>query len=122
MVSRRSDPIRMNDNTKKESQPELVEFTVGGRTYLTTLTEKFKKRKVWTKPDEKQVISHIPGTVHEVFIREGDRVKAGDRLMVVDAMKMLNIITSTVEGKVKNVYVKAGDKIAKGKVMLEFEG
>lgn len=50
----------------------------------------------------------MPGAVVSVSIKDGDVVTEGQELMVVEAMKMQNLIKSEVEGKIKKVYVKAG--------------
>jgi biotin carboxyl carrier protein len=101
-------------------EPELKELVVNGSTYLTTLTRKYETRKKWTKPDEKKVISFIPGTVRQMLVKDGDHVNVSEKLLVLEAMKMMNTIYSPMEGVIKSVYVKIGDRIPKGTVLIEF--
>ncbi|MBN2481950.1 MAG: acetyl-CoA carboxylase biotin carboxyl carrier protein subunit [Bacteroidales bacterium] len=90
-------------------------------TMSTTLTKKFRNRRMWTRPDEKQVSSFIPGTIREVFVKAGDQVQENDRLLILEAMKMMNVIVSPITGTISKVLVAPGEKIPKGKVMVEFE-
>jgi len=50
----------------------------------------------------------------------GDVVKIGDQVLILEAMKMENILKSAGEGTVKNVKVKKGDRVEKGQVLVEF--
>jgi biotin carboxyl carrier protein len=95
------------------------ELTIGGTAYKTQFTRKFENRKVWTAPNPKRVISYIPGTINEVFIKEGQFVEADTPVFILEAMKMRNIIRMPLSGKVKLINVAAGDKIPKGHLMLE---
>ncbi|MGH6815875.1 MAG: DUF2118 domain-containing protein, partial [Hyphomicrobiaceae bacterium] len=62
----------------------------------------------------------MPGVVKAILASEGDRVKAGDPLAVVEAMKMENILRAEHEGIVKAVKVKPGDSLAVDAAILEF--
>lgn len=89
--------------------------------YRTLLTEKFQKRKVYQAKDPKMVLAFIPGTIRKVNVKEGDKVKAGDLLLVLDAMKMKNRILCPFEGIVKKVNAEAGNVVAKNQVLVELE-
>ena len=75
----------------------------------------------FSKATKKKVISFIPGTVKQIMVKPGDKVNADDKLLVLDAMKMLNTIHSPLAGIIKSVLVKEGDRLPKGTVMVEFE-
>ncbi|NQT77728.1 MAG: biotin/lipoyl-binding protein [Bacteroidetes bacterium] len=89
--------------------------------YRTLLTEKFQKRKVYQAKDPKMVLAFMPGTIRKVSVKEGEKVKAGDLLLVLDAMKMKNQILSPLEGVVKKVNAKTGNIVAKDQVLIELE-
>ena len=89
--------------------------------YRTLLTEKFQKRKVYKAKDPKLVLAFIPGTIRKVNVKEGDKVKAGDLLLVLDAMKMKNRILSPFEGIVKKVNTNTGNIVTKNQVLVELE-
>lgn len=114
----------MNTNKEKKlpvENSEMVELTVNGMTMSTMLTKKFKNRRMWSKPDKKHISSFIPGTIRDVFVKAGDQVQENDKLLILEAMKMMNVITSPVDGKISQVLVTLGEKIPKGKIMVEFE-
>jgi biotin carboxyl carrier protein len=102
-------------------EPGLKILDIQGDLYHTRLTKKFEKRTPWKKPDEKQVMSFIPGTILNIFVKPGDAVETGGKLLVLEAMKMQNIIISPVTGRIKSIHIKAGEKIKKGVLMMEFE-
>jgi biotin carboxyl carrier protein len=110
----------MSEKVNKDPEA-LKELNIMGDVYRTTFTKKYEKRQPWTKPNEKEVISYIPGTVREVLVKAGDKVTADQKLLVLEAMKMMNSIYSPANGKIKSVIVAAGDCIPKGTVMIEFE-
>ncbi len=114
-------PDDLRNNNLSEEKAEMVDFTVNGVTMSTTLTKKFMNRRSWVKPHDNKVYSFIPGTVRELFVRKGDRVKENDRLLILEAMKMMNTITAPLNGTISKIHVAPGDKVPKGKVMVEFE-
>ena len=75
---------------KKEKDNEYVDFVVTARKYKTTLTAKYKNRKMWHKPFVGDVISHLPGTIVKVEVQQGQEVEAGQLLLIHQAMKMYN--------------------------------
>lgn len=63
----------------------------------------------------------MPGLVLNVSVKEGDSVSKGDNMIILEAMKMENIIKSPVDGSIKSLKIKAGDKLEKNQVMVIFE-
>lgn len=100
---------------------ELVDFAIASGEYMTMLTEKFKKRPVWHKPEIGDIVSHLPGTIVELEIKEGDIVKAGQLLLVHQAMKMLNRVVAPVAGVVTKVNVQIGEQIPKNHLMVKID-
>jgi propionyl-CoA carboxylase alpha chain len=68
----------------------------------------------------KTLRSPMPGLVMGVAVVEGQEVKAGETLAVVEAMKMENVLRAERDGIVKTIMVKAGDSLAVDQVILEF--
>jgi biotin carboxyl carrier protein len=89
--------------------------------YQTRLSNKFLKRTPYKPADPRIILSFIPGTVLDIMIEEGQAVKKGEELMILDAMKMKNKLKSNMDGIVKSIAVKKGDKVSKGTVLLELE-
>jgi len=68
----------------------------------------------------KQVLCPMPGLVVSIAVKEGQEVKAGELVAVVEAMKMENVLRAEIDGTVKKINVKPGDSLAVDAVILEF--
>lgn len=106
---------------KKKEIEGLVDFAILSMKYKTKLTKKFENRQQYEDPDPNHIKSYIPGTIQEVFVKEGQKVKAGESLLILEAMKMQNQIAMPFDGKVKKIHVKVGDRIPKRHLMVEIE-
>ena len=60
------------------------------------------------------VSSPLPGVILEVCVKEGDTVKNGQKIMVLEAMKMENVIEATADGVIKSIKVNKGDSVMEG--------
>ncbi len=63
----------------------------------------------------------MPGLILDIVVKEGDKVKKGDNLLILEAMKMENMIKSTGEGTVKQIKVSKGDRVEKNHILIVFE-
>lgn len=68
----------------------------------------------------KDMKAPMPGLILEIKVKEGDMVKKGDQLLVLEAMKMENVIKSPGEGTIKKVLVNKGESVEKNHVLIEF--
>jgi biotin carboxyl carrier protein len=68
-----------------------------------------------------QVKAPMPGKVLEILVKEGDTVNKGDSLIVLEAMKMENIIKATGTAVVKKVHATKGSAVEKNQVLIEME-
>mgnify|MGYP001188386213 CR=1 FL=1 len=64
------------------------------------------------------IISPLPGTIYEVKVQKEDKVKEGDVLIKIIAMKMENNITATKTGTIKEIKVKKNDVVNKGDILV----
>ncbi|MDD3844441.1 MAG: biotin/lipoyl-binding protein [Bacteroidales bacterium] len=64
------------------------------------------------------VSSPLPGVILEVVVNEGDAVKKGQKMMVLEAMKMENVIEATTDGKVVSVKANKGDSVLEGAPLI----
>lgn len=101
-------------------------FYRGTKLKTRVYTEKQYQYKKYMAPPKvidfgKVVISPMPGAIVSVSVKPGDTVEDGQELLVMEAMKMQNLIKSETTGKVKSVNVKQGDAVAVDAVLIEFE-
>lgn len=68
-----------------------------------------------------EIKSPMPGIIIDINVKEGDEVKEGDTLLILEAMKMENIITCHRDAVIKKLTVKKGEAIEKGKILIELE-
>ncbi len=108
----------MSNEDKKSKFSTLV---IEGTRYKTLLNKKYENRKFWKKIDQKKVYAFIPGTVVKLYVKKGQKVKKGDSLLLLEAMKMRNIIGAPRDGVVKKLNVKEGEKLYKDQLMVELE-
>lgn len=64
------------------------------------------------------VRSPMPGIIVEVLCQVGSEVKAGDELIILEAMKMQNALTAASDGKIVEIRVKSGDSVGAGEVLI----
>ena len=67
-----------------------------------------------------EVKAPMPGLVLKVLVSDGSEVKKGDSLVVLEAMKMENILKSPADGVVNKINVNPGDKVDKNQVLIQF--
>jgi propionyl-CoA carboxylase alpha chain len=73
-------------------------------------------------PDmSKYLLSPMPGLLVTVAVKEGQHVKAGEELAVVEAMKMENVLRAERDGTVAKIAAEAGQSLSVDQVILEFE-
>jgi biotin carboxyl carrier protein len=67
------------------------------------------------------VIAPIPGVVKSILVKEGDAVQEGDVVLVLEAMKMDNEISSRSSGTVKTIHVGVGESVQEDQVLVDIE-
>ena len=116
--------MKKTEMKKKEDSNKEVAYkmlNIEDTKYKTIITKKFENRKVWQIADPSLVSSLIPGTVSKLFVNEGDKIMEGDKLLVLDAMKMKNTIKVPYSGVIRKINVTEGQSIPKGYVMIELD-
>lgn len=129
--------VKLAENEKEVLLLEL--FPTVAKDFLTkTKTEAYKathkeeaqesnNAAAETAPKEKIVITGtpveapMPGKVFKLLVAEGDEVKEGQDVVILEAMKMENNLSSPVSGKVKRIFLAEGDAVAASGVIMEIE-
>ena len=113
-----------------------IHLEVNGTAYSVKLEEEIKKPKTPTlvRSDSKspaepinmsastrntKIVAPIPGVILSIDINVGDVVKVGDRILVLEAMKMENNITSEKAGTVSAILVQKGQQVLQNELMIE---
>ena len=109
------------DKKAKKATVKYDSLTVEGVKYKTLLTKKYKDRKPYQETDFRIVKAFISGAICDVYVKVGSTVKAGDPILILEAMKMKNIILAPQDGLIKSIYVKTGNKVIKGDLLVEME-
>ena len=71
-------------------------------------------------PPKNTLTAPLPGVIKSISVRTGQQISPGDELLVIEAMKMDNVIRATREGIVETVHVTEGRQVAHGELMLEY--
>lgn len=100
---------------------------INNNTYQIKLSSKLDQlieKMGFTFGSSKQIDSikaPMPGLILDIMVKEGQEVKEDDGLLILEAMKMENIISSPRDGIIKNINVSIGDAIEKNHLLIEFE-
>lgn len=94
-------------------QPRTIVVAEAGKTQTT------KTRRKAEAENPLHVGAPMPGMIALLSVKSGQKVKKGDALLSIEAMKMETTITAECDGKVKNVYIKPGSVIEAGDLLVE---
>jgi len=100
---------------QRTTQASKTPVIVRGDTTAPRSSHKFRK-KIGTHYEVK---APLPGNIMQLFVKEGDTVAKGQKLLVYEAMKMENTLTCDKEGTVQKLRVSPGDSVLQGDVLME---
>ena len=126
--------VKLAENEKEELLLEL--FPMVAKDYLTKTKRAYweaNKPKEEPKPEPQPevpaaepivlkgaaVVAPLPGTVLSISVKEGDEVKRGQEVLVLDAMKMENSVVSDHKGKVLRIFVEPGQAVTADGLLME---
>ncbi len=111
--------VKLGDKVAEVSVEEETPKITSVRREAAPVTPALKAEKESQKPAAVSgaVTAMLPGVVLKILVSPGDSVKAGQPIMVLEAMKMENEIVSPVDGVVHEIRVKEGDKVETGDLL-----
>jgi biotin carboxyl carrier protein len=68
-----------------------------------------------------EIKSPMPGLVLDILVQPGDQIKKGDQVLILEAMKMENVIKSQTDATIKSVRIEKGVAVEKSQILIEFE-
>jgi pyruvate carboxylase len=105
-----------------------IDFEVNGNQREIIIKDKsynkgeITKSTIFVDPDNKNEIgASIPGTITKILVKDGEKVKAGQSLIVIEAMKMEANIAAPLSGKVIGISVKEGQQVKNGELLMKIE-
>lgn len=111
------------DMSKNEEQVKVIENTSNKEDYETPKVEEKKE-----KTAGKIITSPMVGTFYmkpspnaDPYVKVGQKVKKGDVLCIIEAMKLMNEIEAEFDGTIKEILVKDGESVEYGKPLFELE-
>lgn len=106
---------------RREFSPQGTRVCVNGEFYEVEVSDprsfRGRKKRATSDMGPRKLIAPMPGQVVRVLAREGDPVKAGQGIMVIEAMKMQNEIKSPKTGVVREITVPEGASVSAGDLL-----
>ena len=97
---------------------KVVKRVAPAATETTTAAPKPAAKKVAAAAGDFVIESPLPGTIKEIFVKEGQEVKASDVVCILEAMKMGNEIHAGKDGVVKSINVAKEDSVLEGTTIM----
>ena len=104
---------------------KVFTYKINGTIYTAKINDKYDRLidQLGMKASSLQVIGNIkapmPGMVLEVAVEVGQTIAKGDKVLILEAMKMENVIKATGEGVVKAIHISKGTAVEKGQLLIE---
>lgn len=112
--------------SKIDRDTRTISLTINGKTtqvkYASKMDLLLESMGIDSSASAKLTVlkAPMPGLVVDWFVKEGDTVQAGDKLLILEAMKMENVIKSTGEGVIKKLHAAKGVAVEKNQLLIEF--
>lgn len=122
----------------KSHEDNIINLEVNGTSYDVELKQEIKKTKTPTlvraaskrpaeplkvnpKSQTTKIVAPIPGIVLSIDVKVGDTIKVGDRMLVLEAMKMENNIVCEKPGTITAINISVGQQVLQNDLMIELE-
>jgi biotin carboxyl carrier protein len=110
-----------------DKKTKTYTFNINGNRYTAKISDKYDRlidqlgMKVKSAQAGGNIKAPMPGLVLEVAVQIGQAIVKGDKVLILEAMKMENIIKAAGDGTVKAIHVKNGSAVEKGQLLVEID-
>ncbi len=111
--------LQRNDNGLLTIVKDGISYEVQTISETEELLQKFTLESQISKVGEVYVKAPMPGLIVKVLVSEGDSVKKGDKVVILEAMKMENALSSPVTGTIRKVFATEGKTVEKDAILVE---
>lgn len=111
----------------EDYQAKKFDFKINGFPIQVTLLNELEQtiEELGLNKRKQVIVNHIvapmPGLVLDIQVNVGQTIGQGEKLLILEAMKMENVIQSSSGGVIKTISVKPGDKVEKGQILVELD-
>ena len=109
--------VKLNEERRVKSE-EFNSSSSATNTSSATNASSATTTKPATPAAGKPVVAPLPGTINEIKVKVGDKVNAGDTVVVLEAMKMQNNIDAETSGTISSINVNKGDAVMEGDTLV----
>ena len=106
---------------EKQAEPEKKKPVVKAATATAAASDDAPTANKAAVNKANAVKAPLPGVITDILVAEGDEVKAGDTVVVLEAMKMANNLTAEKDGKVTAICVKIGESVMEDDALIVIE-
>ena len=100
------------------SSADSAKTTPTGSSASSANAEAAASKKASASAGGKPVVAPLPGTINDIKVKVGDKVSAGDTVVILEAMKMQNNIEAETSGTVTSINVNKGDAVMEGDTLV----
>lgn len=102
--------VELESEVKTSKTPTLIRTEVRPTQKVEPLT---------TSASVKKITAPLPGVIMKLLVKEGDEVKTGDPLLILEAMKMENTILAEASGKIQSIKIQPNGSVLQGDLLME---
>ena len=110
-----------------DEEKKVASIKVNNKSYQVSLKDKYDLllselgMSNMTTKVVKEIKAPMPGLVVSIQVEKGQEVKAGDSVLILEAMKMENVIKSPIDGVIKAIKTEQSNTVDKNAILIEFE-
>lgn len=110
--------VKLSDGQNNISASSVASAGSAAGSSSAASSDSASSSKQATPAAGKPVVAPLPGTINEIKVKVGDKVNAGDTVVVLEAMKMQNNIDAETSGTIASINVNKGDAVMEGDTLV----